>query len=277
MKKRGASFVETGFYMRLRLTSGVCILSDTRLLAARFLSFVWVGLAGCVWGNPLAITHDAYIAKEELRVTLTESAAEIEGAFVFATALTSAEIGWDSPGRLDVPIWIPTSGRDQGSWHAGLMADARQSTYWKAGDMEGKSWAQFIDLEFVLNKRSLRPAGCWLLLKPAKTQTPAWARDGWMCLLFRFEYEAVDMQKGVQVQLRYQQPYLIKRRSREFFYVPNFDNFFKGQSTNDLSQYQAVLVNRTGADLKFGEMVQPSGTESRWPLSHHRPLVFAFP
>lgn len=239
----------------------------------RFIAIVLTGLAGCALGNPLALTHRAYISREELRVTLKGHLAEVSGSFVFLPAVSAQDI----PGRIEVPVWIPTSGRGQESWHAELMKEATQKTYWKAEEIEGKKWAQFIALEFVLNQRLLRPEACLLHSKPAKTLPTAWARDGWMCLLFSFEYEAADMQKGGQVQIRYKQPHSITRRTREFFYIPNFDNFPETETTNELSRYQAVLINHTGSDLRFGGMVQPVGSESRWPLAHHRPLLVNFP
>lgn len=225
--------------------------------------------------NPLVITHPAYIASEELTVTLTTDAAQIDGKFRFKSAAAKGSPEENASVRLMVPIWIPRKA-SQGDATVATMLDTFSLS--SLNRMEGRTqevWDSTIAFKLTISGKEI-PVERFSIFDPAskndweRLPAPLLHKD-FLVLCAWLDFSPKLLQGSPEVHIKYRQPLRKGRSGSEFFYVPEFDDMPKEVTTADLKRYAMVLNSKTDS-VWLGDVKMLAGQTARLPLSHHQPI-----
>jgi hypothetical protein len=225
--------------------------------------------------NPVVITHQVYIASEELTVNLTSDAALIDGKFHFISAAKKGSPGEDASVRLMVPIWIPRKA-SQGDATVATMLDTFSVS--RLNLMEGRVrevWDSTIAFKLTIGGKEV-PVERFSIFDPAskndweRLPAPLLHKD-FLVLCAWLDFSPKVLQGSPEVHITYRQPLRKVKAAAEFIYVPEFHHMPEEVTTADLKRYAMVLNSKTDS-VWFGDVKMQPGQTARLPLSHHQPI-----
>ncbi|RBP44440.1 hypothetical protein DES53_104260 [Roseimicrobium gellanilyticum] len=227
--------------------------------------------------NPIAITHDVYIASEALHVKVDAEAAHIDGSFRFKSALKKGDFGEDSDVFISIPVWIPAKASQGDATVASLLKTLESADdHYKLEGPLRQAWSEAIGLKLTIGNRDV-PIGNLRVSNPMsrskrKYTSAAWRHEGWILSFADVGFSPALLRGSPEVHIRYRQPLRKTKAGAEFLYLPEFHDLPEGSTTKDLEKFAMKLQAQQGVSLAMGGVIIPAGHSARLPLSHQQPI-----
>ena len=244
----------------------------TRSLAILIL----VLICGISRGNPLIMTHPAYMSSERLEVKLLGDVAEIDGRFHFHSTARPGDPSATANVYFEVPIWVPCDPKNADAATAALLHSCTVSSLNSLTDDNRAAWDSAIGLKITVGKRPLT-VDTFAVFDPRSKQdrnrlSAEWFRKGFYCITARVDFQPLWLAADPEIRVQYRQGLRRTSAGSEFHYVPVFWQMPKDQTTRDLSQYAMHFLNASGMTATLGTAAIPAGYSSVLPLAHHEPI-----
>lgn len=246
------------------------------LLSAIMVLSAVLGWHAPLAANPVAITHQVYIASEELNVVVGADAAVIDGRFRFKSAVEKGGMGENADVSITVPVWIPAKA-SQGDATVGPFLKAMESgNYARLEGPMRQAWADAVGMTFTIGNREM-PVRFLSISNPTSRSerkfTPvAEQHEGWLLASAQVEFPPALLRGSPEIRIRYRQPLRKTKAGAEFLYLPQFYHQPEGSTTKDLERFAMKLQAQQGVSLAMGGIIIPSGHSARLPLAHHQPI-----
>jgi hypothetical protein len=226
--------------------------------------------------NPIAITHDVYIASEALNVEVQAEAAYINGSFRFKSALKKGAFGENSDVSITIPVWIPAKASQGDTTVRRLLDVIKPGGYYQIEGPLVSAWESAVGLKFTIGRRPVPIRGLRItdpMARENRKYSPAaWLHEGWILAFADVDFSPTLLRGTPEIRIRYRQPLRKTKAGAEFLYLPEFHNLPEGTTTSDLERYAMKLQAGEGGPLTTGGIVIPSGHSARLPLAHHQPI-----
>ena len=237
---------------------------------------LWL-LCGMSSGNPIILTHPAYMSSERLEVKLLGDSAEVDGKFHFRSTAKKGEPSATASVYFEVPIWVPCDPKQADAATAELLRSCSVSSLNSLQDNNRAAWDAAIGLRINVGKRPLK-IETFSVFDPREKEDQKrlpteWFRKGYYCITARVEFQPAWLTGDPEIRVQYRQGLCRTSGGSEFHYVPVFWQMPKERTTQDLSQYGMHLLNRSGRKASLGTVILPTGYSSVLPLAHHEPIT----
>lgn len=238
--------------------------------------FLWL-ICGTSSGNPIILTHPAYMSSERLDVKLLGDTAEVDGRFHFRSTAKKGDPSATANVYFEVPIWVPCDPKHADAATAELLLKCSVGSLNWLKDDNRAAWDAAIGLKITVGKRPLKVETFSVIdprLKEHQQRLPAeWFRKGYFCITARVDFQPDWLTSDPEIRVQYRQGLCRTSEGSEFHYVPVFWQMPKDRTTQDLSQYSMRLLNSSGRKASLGTVGLPAGYSSVLPLAHHEPIT----
>jgi hypothetical protein len=231
-------------------------------------------------GNPLILTHPAYMSSERLAVKVRDDAAEIDGRFHFRSLAASLKQhpGVGSEVGLSVSIWVPRDPKEADTATAALLRQCEDDSHDLLNDENRALWDAAIGLKITVGRRPVKIERFSIgkpdwLGRRAPPRDP-WSRKGFCCITVTAYFPPAWLAGDPEIRVQYRQGLRRTGHRSEFHYVPEFWQMPKDRTTRDLSQYAMHLSNGSSQNGSLGSASVPAGYSLVLPLAHHQPITF---
>lgn len=228
-------------------------------------------------GNPLIMTHPAYMSSERLEIKLLDDAAAIDGRFHFRSTAKKGDPDAHAHVYLEIPIWVPRDPKNADAATATLLRSSSGKTFHQLTNENRNAWDSAIGLKLNVGKHALNIDSFVVYDSHSKADrkqlAEAWLPRGYCCVIARADFPPAWLAGDPEIRIQYRQGLCRIRDGDEFYYVPEFRWTPDGHSTRDLNQYAMHLSNGSGRTALLGSTEVPPGYSSILPLVHKHPIV----
>lgn len=244
---------------------------------SRILTFLFLVLTcAASRGNPLIITHPAYISSERLEVKVLGDVAEIDGRFHFRSTVQKGSPEATVHVPFLISIWVPSDPDNADPATAALLRFCEPESEHRLKDDSRAAWDAAIGLKVTVGKRPVEiesfSVSDMRSKKDRESLPSEWRRKGFYRLSALLHFKPDWLREDPEIRVQYRQGLCRTRAGNLFHYVPFFFRLPETHTTRDLDKYAMHLTNASSTPATLGSISIPSGYSAILPLAHYVPI-----